>query len=412
MPKTVEIFRAPDSQRELANAQQQQMLAQALMKGGQSPDDMFAQWNRMPIVPKYSLGAGLAQMGSQLAGAYMNKQANDKVLKVEQAEKDAKEKAQREAMAKILQRTVTTQTQPGPYASGYVNEGDTAQRPKTHGEILADAMVASESGVPKEIVEAYIKANEGYTLDNTRYLANQPIASAPQKPMDPVAQLQADLEAGRINLKDAMARKEILTTRSPGTTVNVNTDKNLYGTLADSMAKQYSDLYSAAQAAPEAIERTGRIRELLKTAPYTGSGANYKLAIGKGARALGFNYAEDDAANTEALAAEMARATLDNIKSSGLAGSQGLTEGERKFLAQAVAGEITLEPKTIGRLADLNERTARLTLNRWNQTAERLDQDQLKTLGMSRIDQPMEPQGGPPKGKLKKNADGSYDYVP
>jgi hypothetical protein len=200
--------------------------------------------------------------------------------------------------------------------------------------------------------------------------------------------------------------------KAGATNVSVNTEKSLYGTLADKQAAQYSELYGAAQSAPEAIARAGRIRELLKSQPYTGSGANYKLAFGKGARALGFNFAQDDTANTEALASEMARSTLDMVKSSGLAGSQGLTEGERKFLMQAVAGEISLEPETINRLSDLNERTARNTLNRWNETASRLDSGQLKTLGMAPIGQPPPPSGGSPKGKLTQNPDGTFTYAP
>lgn len=408
MAKTVEIFRNPDAQAEMQRAQQQQMLAQAMMQSGQAPEDMFSQWNRMPIVPKYTAAHGLTQLGSALAGAYINKQATKDVQKAERDELATREKMRNEAMARMMQQQTAGSTYGGdPAAAGY---GSGAQQ-KSYGQVLADAMAASEAGVPKEVVDAYIKANEGYTLGDTRYLANQAVATN-EKPLDELSKLKDDLDNGRIGLNDYMARRELLTTRAPGVNVNVNTEKSLYGDLASKQAAQYSELYAAAQAAPEAIARTGRIRELLKTQPYTGTAANYKLALGKTARAAGFDFAEDDAANTEALAAEMARATLDNIKSSGLAGSQGLTEGERKFLAQAVAGEITLEPRTIGRLADLNERTARLTLNRWNQTASRLDPEQLQTLGMAPISQPDTPAGGPPRGKLVPNGDGTFTYTP
>lgn len=194
--------------------------------------------------------------------------------------------------------------------------------------------------------------------------------------------------------------------------VSVNTDKSLYGTLAEKQAQQYSELYTAAQSAPEAIARTQRVRQILQRVPYTGAGAEYKLAVGKAAKAVGFNYAGDDLANTEALMTEMARSTLDSIKSSGLAGSQGLTEGERKFLQDAVAGRVSLEPATIERLAELNERAARLTLNRWNETASRLDQAQLRTLGMVPVAQPAPRQGGSVGGRLTRNPDGSYTYTP
>ena len=82
-------------------------------------------------------------------------------------------------------------------------------------------------------------------------------------------------------------------------------------------------------------------------------------------------------------------------------------------MTQAVAGQITLEPETIKRLADLNERTARNTLKRWNDTAGRLKKDQLDALGMAPIAQPGEPTGTEAlRGKLQKNPDGSFTYTP
>ena len=202
---------------------------------------------------------------------------------------------------------------------------------------------------------------------------------------------------------------------APAANVNVNTARSFGDTLADKQAAQYSELYSAAQAAPETVSRAQRIRDVLSQGAYTGTGANAKLEIGKGLRAAGIDFGGSDIENTEALAAEMARSTLDSIKSSGLAGSQGLTEGERKFLERAVAGQISLEPATIRRLADLNERVARNTMQRWNDTATRVGKTNpmlLQQLGMVPIEQPGPTGGGPLTGTLTRNPDGSFTYSP
>jgi hypothetical protein len=411
MAKTVEIFRAPDSKAELQRAQQQQMLAQAMMASGQSPDDMFSQWNRMPIVPQYGLGHGLTQLGSSLAGAYINKQANQKIEKVEQNEKAASEKARREAMAKLMQKTVTESKPAGPYADGYQYGESTQEKPKDHGQVLADAMMAAEAGVPKEVIEAYIKSNEAYTLGDTRFLANQPVASN-EKPLDELSKLEADFKGRRVDLKGYLARKELLTTRSAGVNVNVNTEKNLYGTMADAQGKANVELYTRAQKAPELLARAQRVKQMLgpNSEAITGAGAEWMLAAAKVANQVGINTG-DAAADTETLSRDLAAATLDGIKASGLGAGSGFSNADRDFLEKVVGGKITLEATTLKRLADLNEKSAIGTIQSWNAQADRLDPNQLKSLGMSKIEVPagMETSGKP---KLSKNPDGSFNYTP
>lgn len=411
MPKTVEIFREPGSREELARAQSQQALAQALMKSGQSPDDMFSQWNRMPIVPTYGIGHGLTQLGSSLAGAYLNKKAAEDITNVQEKEKSAESKAKHEAIARMMQKSVETKTQPGPYASGYVSEGQSSQRQKSHGEVLADAMAATEAGVPKEVIEAYLKVNEPFTLGDTRYVGNQPVVSN-EKPLDEFAKLRNDFENGRIGLKDYMARAELLTTRAPGVNVSVNTEKSLYGTMADAQAKENINLYTQAQKAPDLLARAQRVKQMLgaDSKAITGAGAEWILAGAKVASQMGFNTG-DAAADTEALARDLAASTLDGIKASGLGAGSGFSNADRDFLEKVVGGSIKLEGKTLMRLADLNEKSAIGAIQRWNSTADRLDPAQLKQLGISKIELPegMQPKGGP---KLIKNNDGSYTYTP
>lgn len=177
---------------------------------------------------------------------------------------------------------------------------------------------------------------------------------------------------------------------SASTTVNVNSAKSLYETLGDKQAAAYADLYSQAQASPERVDRAARVRELLDRTPITGTGAEQMLAISKGLKQVGFDVSGDSIADTELLGRELAGSTLEAIKSSGLGAGSGFSNADRDFLEKVTGGSIAMDAKTLRRIAELNDRSARATIKRWNDTAARLDQAQLKTLGMTPIEMPSE----------------------
>ena len=181
--------------------------------------------------------------------------------------------------------------------------------------------------------------------------------------------------------------------RPKPTSVNlsVNTAEDFYSSLAKDQASKFSALAEAAQAAPARIERADRVLALLKTTPYTGAGADYKLAFGKAAKTAGFDYGGDDIENTESLAAELAGATLDAIKTSGLGSGQGFTNKDREFLELASAGRINLDAGTLRRLAILNKKAGLATIRQYNERSKRLKKEQLDVMGMP---QDIQPAGG------------------
>lgn len=190
-------------------------------------------------------------------------------------------------------------------------------------------------------------------------------------------------------LTRAQARgKEFFVPPAASTNVKIGGENSFYNTLGEKQATQVSALYDAASAAPEAYQRSNRILRLLDKGTFTGTGAQYKLQVGKALQAFGINMGKTATENTEILAAEMARGTLDLVKSSGLAGSQGLTEGERKFLQQAVIGQITMEDKTLRRIAKLNKRVSRKSVEAWNKKYAGLNKDYLKQFSMAPIELP------------------------
>jgi hypothetical protein len=196
-----------------------------------------------------------------------------------------------------------------------------------------------------------------------------------------------------IGMRRTEARGKPLWVPPPGagTNVTLNTQKDLYGTMATNLGEQYTNQYLAAQKAPQAIEATRQIRELLKKTPYTGTGAEWKLKVGKTAKALGFNYAGDDIKNTELLFSRLGQETLNNVKQSGLGTGNGFTEKDLRFLREVVGGTITLDNETFALLADLHENSARQSAKVWNDTYGRLNQEQLRGLGVTRIELPEAP---------------------
>lgn len=201
--------------------------------------------------------------------------------------------------------------------------------------------------------------------------------------------------------------------KASANTVNVNTERNLYGTMADKQGAANVDQYTQAQKAPQLLQRAQRVKQLLgpDTKAITGTGAEQLLALSKAAAQFGFNTG-DAATDTEMLSRELASSTLDVIKSSGLGGGTGFSNADRDFLEKAVGGKITLEGETLRRLADLNERAALNSIKQWNATASRLDPAQLKALGMSPIEMPAGTEAPAEKPKLQQNPDGSYTYSP
>lgn len=220
---------------------------------------------------------------------------------------------------------------------------------------------------------------------------NVEVAAVPPNPVAPRAPVPIIGSDGKPTLvaaQDAIG-KTPYDKPAPSTNVTLNTEKDLYGTLAEQQGKQYSDLYAQAQAAPERIDRAARVRALLQSQAITGAGAEQKLAIARGLKSLGL-YDSEDIGNTELLGRELAGSTLEAIKTSGLGGGTGFSNADRDFLEKVTGGSITLDARTLGRIAELNEHSARATLKRWNEASKRLKPEQLQNLGMTQIELPPE----------------------
>lgn len=221
-----------------------------------------------------------------------------------------------------------------------------------------------------------------------RYLGVTPAA----KPNEPtkLSQLQSERAAiaeanpndPRLKEFDAAIAKE--TTHQPATTVSVSTEKTYGSKFAGGVADRDVGMLDAAGKAPDLAARANSILGVLNTGKViTGTGADYRLALGKALQLVGGNDGET-IANTEQLASSMAENTLDAIKASGLGAGNGFSNADRDFLEKAKGGKITLEANSIRRLAMVAHNVAAATAKKWNQRVQDIPDAALSGTGITR----------------------------
>lgn len=197
---------------------------------------------------------------------------------------------------------------------------------------------------------------------------------------------------------------------APSTVVNVSTDKKYGEIFGTKLAEQDAAAIDAAKSAPDRIQSARRVKELLDKNPITGTGATWRLNAYKALSTAGL-VNSDSVKNTEDLVSELSSQTLDAIKTSGLGSGQGFTDKDRQFLQDAKSGRIEINPGTLRRIADLNEKAALRTIEKGNSVIKSLKSNaSLGDVG-NRLEEIKVPTAGNSGGsKLKKNPDGSFNY--
>jgi hypothetical protein len=167
--------------------------------------------------------------------------------------------------------------------------------------------------------------------------------------------------------------------------VSVNTANKFASGFANKASEGAYNMYEQALAAPQAIENAKRTIQLVNSGAFTGAAADIKLQAARLFNVVGANN-QDTISKTEQLFSNRGKAMLGSVKSSGLAGSQGLTEGERKFLTQAEGGTITLDAETLKAMAGLEIKMAVQNQKRWNAQASRMDREVLNATGAGPVE--------------------------
>jgi len=167
--------------------------------------------------------------------------------------------------------------------------------------------------------------------------------------------------------------------------VSVSTANKFAGGFASKASEGAYGMYEQALAAPQAIENAKRTIELVNSGALTGPAANIGLEAAKIFNVAGANN-QDTITKTEQLFSNRGKALLGSVKQSGLAGSQGLTEGERKFLTAAEGGSITLNAETLKAMAGLEIKMAVANQKKWNAQAGKMDKEILNATGAGPVE--------------------------
>lgn len=409
MAKQVQVFRNPDSRQQLAKASRQQALAQALMQSA-NPSNTLAQWNQMPVVPKYGIAHGLADVGKAFLANKMAKKSDDTIIGVEQAEESARKKAMQDwakglmghgsQMPPVIDESGATGAPP-------IQVGGQPPRPKSHAEMLAFVMQGIEAGVPQPVIEAQLKTLEPFTLGDTRYQGNQPVVSN-EKPLDEVSKLEADFKAGRIGESDYNARKTLLTTRAPGVSVNVNTegqyDKEFAKSLAGHDANQINEYRKLAESGRNMIKT---IDDLERRNPnvLAGGGAETRADIANWLSGwTGVDVVDPEVLkDTQAFNAQTSKMILDSL--GGSLGA-GVSNADVQFIRNTVP-KLEYSREARQELMDFLRKRASDNIDVYNRAREYGEaHGGLKGFESFPVD-PKTKRGQP---TLKANPDGSYTY--
>jgi hypothetical protein len=213
----------------------------------------------------------------------------------------------------------------------------------------------------------------------------KPVASGPDKVSNEYRDyLKAQNDP--INpFKGGFTDYQTMNNRSKAATTFVNANNKFTGGFAEKASGGAYDMYTAALNAPQAIENAKRTIELVNSGALTGPTANIGLEAAKIFNVAGANN-QDTITKTEQLFSNRGKAMLGAVKGSGLAGSAGLTEGERKFLTQAEGGAITLNGETLKAMAGLEIKLAVANQKKWNAQASKMDKDILNATGAGPVE--------------------------
>jgi hypothetical protein len=388
MAKTNPVFRAPTAyEEEMLRAQRQQQLAEVLRQQAfmQEPESPTYQGFRAMPTPTNAL--------ARILSAYTSKKVGEKA---EEAERKAREADVAEFES--LRRDLGPQTQvTGPDMFGDPMEMAGKYTPPVTQTVMPTfqdqetrLMEAMSSGSPRSqryaqlmlsrqpnvsieaLMEASPETREKYQKTRDPFVLAKP-PKAGDLPSDVETYQYYVADQQRLN-KPAKSFEDWRLTKPPSMVFQMPGEKttNAYTTaLSSKLADQdATDLAAGDQALPQ-IETSYRIRDLLKQNPITGSGAAPRLAFEKGLETMGFSKG-NRASITENLMSELAKTTLAAIPTSGLGSGAGFTGSDREFLQDSAAGRKELTAANLEYLARINEKVARINIQKSNRVRSRL----------------------------------------
>lgn len=262
-----------------------------------------------------------------------------------------------------------------------------------HIEAKRTELVSLEKKIDSHRQRLVGKVNEKFEYDQAQDSA---IAEAQRRFLALPESQRTASSAGRISQAlqrelgvDVLPEKIYKDPNNPTSQVTIN---NALGKAETKYAEEFNQnlakgdfsLYQQATKAPELHDRSSRIIDVLTNQKtITGSGAEWRLAVAKALKLAGL-YENDDVENTEALFADLAQNTLDQVKESGLGSGTGFSNTDRDYLEKAKGGRITLDKDSLLKIAKINQRVQELTVDRWNKRVKQLPDSALQPGGITR----------------------------
>ncbi len=372
--RTVSTFRAPSAyEEEMMRAQRQQQLAEMLRQQAFTPDEEPYTFQGFRATP--SPANAIARVLSAYTSKKLGEKAEEAEGKARQADLEAFETLRRDLGPQT--RTVAPDMFGDPMEMGskYTPPVTETVMPtyQQREEILSRALAGGTpmaqryaqlmlSRQPQVGIDAIMEASPESRLKYQETGDPFVLAKPPKAP-----NLPSSYEEYLIASKDPNYSRFI--TENKGNKTIVLPGERTTNVLADEFAKgiaaQDLETIKAGEAALGQIEVANNVRDLLRQNPITGTGADARLALEKALASAGF-IAGDRASVTENLSANLAKATLSLVKTSGLGSGQGFTDTDRAFLEKAAAGKIEMTNANLRYLADLNDKAARANITRSN----------------------------------------------
>jgi hypothetical protein len=390
-----------------------QKIAEYLMQKGMSPMDMPATPGR-GYTPSVSPFEGLAQLAQAYVGKRQLDESNQQLKDLSTKAGDMK-KADYQKLIEALQPTLGESRLPPIQGQPQEGPGMPVSVPASRQSVI-NAMLQMQTPqgqqmagavMPKEAPPAKWNIQEGQLL-NENSQTKPDLTAIPQK-ID-LNKLIIQGPDGKPMLNQAYYDAELALKKAGAnkTDISIGNESQYGKSLAEGMAKTDLELMTAAQKAPELANRANQVKELLSNSNViTGFGADFKLQFSKALQAAGLGDGTDSIKNTEVLAASLAQNTMDAIKASGMGGGTGFSNADRDFLEKAKGGKITLDAKTINRLADLAHRTASLQTETWNKRMSKIPKSASEATGMD-----MAPVSVPPLWSPTKNVPRGTNQIP
>lgn len=200
----------------------------------------------------------------------------------------------------------------------------------------------------------------------------QPVApafTAPEKPPEAIRGIQEAMRAAGIDPNSPQGQQFFAnyvkkqTTHQPAPTQNVtvNTEKQLFGNIAETVGKDVATAAQNAKAALQTLNTVGQVREALDTGKViAGPATTARMFLGQIGQVMGIagKDATEQLTNTRGAIQGLAQLELDAAQQ--MRGQGQITEAERGIIRRAASGDIdSLTIPELRRLTDALDKTAR-----------------------------------------------------